>query len=115
MKTLILLLSIAAATATYASTIPVQPGNVIRIKQISERPIVIKLYPNPSYNGTITISSSIDDAVTLYVFDLDGKLIYQTSISNKQKQMINGLKKGTYMYNVQNKDENIDGGKIIIK
>jgi hypothetical protein len=115
MKTLLLLISFISANELFANVTTVQPGNVIRIKQVSERPIIVKLYPNPSYNGTITVSSNIEEAVTLYVFDLDGKLVHQVSISNKQKQMINGLKKGTYMYNVQNKDENIDGGKIIIK
>jgi hypothetical protein len=80
-----------------------------------EKPIAVRLYPNPSYDGNITISSNHGQPLTFYVFDVDGKMIFQTTLLPKQKQTIYGLKKGTYMYNVQNKDENIDGGKIIIK
>lgn len=75
----------------------------------------IKLYPNPTYNGSITISSISQDVLVFYMFDLDGKMLHKTILNNNERQTINGLKKGSYLYTVLNNDENIDGGKIIVK
>ena len=89
--------------------------NAFETISVAKSRIIIKLYPNPSYDGSITISSTSADALQFYVFDVDGKLLHQLTLKDREKQMITGLKKGTYMYNVLNKDEIVDGGKIIVK
>jgi hypothetical protein len=76
---------------------------------------IIKLYPNPTYDGTIKISTSLSDTLHFYIFDLEGTLINQTVLSNKEKKTIKDLKKGTYMYDVFVKDESVEEGKIIVK
>lgn len=84
-------------------------------KTKSAKRSVVRLYPNPSTDGTVTICSMADETLEFYLFDLDGKLIYQLSLKNKEKQTIRGLKKGTYMYNILDKDETVEGGKILVK
>lgn len=76
---------------------------------------VIRLNPNPSYGGTISVSSNIADPVHFYIFDLDGTLMFQATLTKKDKKSITNLKKGTYMYDVFQNDESIEEGKIFVK
>lgn len=80
----------------------------------NSRKVAVKLYPNPSY-GKITISANTEGALHFYVFDLEGTLVYQTVLNNKERKIIDHLKKGTYLYDVFEKDESIEEGKIIVK
>jgi hypothetical protein len=76
---------------------------------------VVKLYPNPSYNGTITISSNSEKPLHFYVFDVEGTLLHQVVLKNKEKQTIQNLKKGTYVYDAFLNDEGVDHGNISVR
>jgi len=84
-----------------------------------ERKIVkknaVKIFPNPSYDGNITVSSNTLDKLHFYIFDLEGTLIHQAIFKNRQKKTVSNLKKGIYMYDVFKDDVSVDHGKIIIK
>jgi hypothetical protein len=80
-----------------------------------ERKHVVKLYPNPTYNGTISVSNNGQDKLHFYIFELDGTMIHQSVLANKQKQTVNNLKKGVYMYDAFRNDLSIEHGKIIVK
>jgi hypothetical protein len=75
---------------------------------------VVKLYPNPSY-GKVSVSANTASLLHFYIFDLEGTLVFQAVLNNKEKRTIEHLKKGTYLYDVFEKDESIEEGKIIIK
>ena len=75
----------------------------------------IRLYPNPSPNGIITVNSTISDPLHFYVFDLEGTLLHRIALKGKAQQTITNLKKGTYMYDVFKNDESIEQGKITVK
>lgn len=90
-------------------------GEIKPIKKGALRKETIKLYPNPSYDGTITISTTLTDTLHFYIFDLEGTLINQTILTNKEKKTVTNLNKGTYMYDVFQKDESIEEGKLIVK
>ena len=75
---------------------------------------VVKIYPNPSF-GKINISTNNVSTLHFYIFDLEGTMIYQTILNNKAKKNIDNLRKGTYLYNVFEKDESVEEGKIIVK
>ncbi len=77
----------------------------------------VKIYPNPSSDGTITISTNDNEGSRLnfYVFDLDCTLIHNLQLKGKEKRTIQGLKKGIYMYDVFKNDESIERGKLIVK
>jgi hypothetical protein len=75
----------------------------------------IKLYPNPSPNGVITVNSTINEPLHFYVFDLEGTLLHRILLKGKEQKTITNLKKGTYMYDVFKNDESIEQGKIIVK
>lgn len=76
---------------------------------------VVKLYPNPSYNGTVTISSNSDKPLHFYVFDVEGTLLHQVVLKDKRKQTIHNLKKGTYVYDAFLNDEGVDHGSISVR
>jgi hypothetical protein len=74
----------------------------------------IKIYPNPSY-GKLSVSANTSTSLHFYIFDVEGTLVYQAVLNNKERKTIDTLKKGTYLYDVFEKDESIEEGKIIIK
>lgn len=75
----------------------------------------VKLYPNPSYNGSVTVSSNTAGKLNFYIFDLEGTMLYQAEIKEKEKYTVHNLPKGIYMYDAFLKDESIEHGKIIVK
>jgi len=97
-----------------------QPGKGFELGQqntLRETPLknVVQIYPNPSYDGSISVSSNITDKIHFYIFDLDGTMIHQIILKNKQKHTVSNLKKGVYLYDVFKDDKGIEQGKIIIK
>jgi hypothetical protein len=84
------------------------------VKQSANRKVLIKLYPNPSY-GKVSVTATTSEPLHFYIFDLDGTLIYQAVLNNKEKKNVENLKKGTYLYDVFLNDESIEEGKIIVK
>jgi hypothetical protein len=75
----------------------------------------IRLYPNPSPDGTITVNSTTNDFLNFYVFDLEGTLLHRITLKGKEHKTIKNLKTGTYMYDVFKNDESIEQGKITVK
>ena len=52
--------------------------------------------------------------VHFYVFDLDGVMIENIRLRTCEVKKITGLSKGVYLYDVFEKDESIERGKIIV-
>ena len=100
-----------AHTSVYLPVIS-SAGSTIQDKKIS-----VRIYPNPSPNGTVYISSNhnSDQEIQFYVFDLEGTMMHNFKLHSKGKQTITGLRKGVYMYDVFKDDESIERGKIIVK
>jgi hypothetical protein len=93
----------------HANTTPVVPAKIAKAKE------VIKVYPTPNNQGSITIHSARETPLSFYLFDLEGKMIFQAVIKKQQKQTVEGLTKGTYIYNAFENDENIEKGKVELK
>jgi hypothetical protein len=93
------------------------PVNSSSGSSVQEKKINVRIYPNPSPNGTIYISSNhnSDKEIQFYVFDLEGTMMHNITLNAKGKKTITGLRKGVYMYDVFSDDESIERGKIIVK
>jgi len=89
-------------------------SNLISIDSAKTKRTAIKIYPNPSY-GKLSVSAITSSSLHFYVFDMEGTLVFQAVLQNKERSIIENLKKGTYAYDVFEKDESIESGKIIIK
>lgn len=75
----------------------------------------VRLFPNPTSNGTLTINSITSEPIHFYIFDLEGTLVQQIMLKGKEQKVVTNLKKGTYTYDVFINDESIEQGKIIVK
>ena len=93
-----------------------QASNIISIDSSTAKAgkTAVKIYPNPSY-GKLSVSAVTSSTLHFYIFDLEGTLVYQTVLNNKDRKVIDSLKKGSYLYDVFENDESIEEGKIIIK
>jgi len=87
------------------------------VSAVQDKKINVRIYPNPSPNGTVYISSNhnSDKEIQFYVFDLEGTMMHNITLNAKGKKTITGLRKGVYMYDVFSDDESIERGKIIVK
>ena len=75
----------------------------------------LQLYPNPSDNGVVTITTASNKELHFYIFDFEGTMVYQAVLKKKDRKTIDKLQKGTYMYTVFADDESIEEGKLVIK
>lgn len=111
-----LLFSISgAASADAASSNPRSLLPVEKIGMVITKKAAIKLYPNPSTNGTVRIESGMAGTIHFYVFDLEGTLLHQAVIKERGKHTIKNLGKGIYTYDAFYNDEGIEHGQLIVK
>ena len=87
----------------------------LQLKKLIIHKDAIRLSPNPTFDGKVNVVSNVSETLHFYIFDLEGTLIYQAVLNNKETKSIDKLNKGTYMYDVFENDESIEEGKIIVK
>jgi peptidyl-prolyl cis-trans isomerase B (cyclophilin B) len=72
------------------------------------------IYPNPS-NGKFTFSD-IEKGSYIEVFDISGKLIYETTTKETSTLIdLEGKEKGVYTYRITNPKQEVRLGKLLIK
>jgi hypothetical protein len=88
---------------------------VVSKSQISKR-YKVKIYPSASSEVLFfTASGESGKVYQLYVFDLDGKLVKQTQIRNKETTMLANFIKGSYTFDVFSDDERIENGTMEVR
>lgn len=73
------------------------------------------IYPNPVTNGIFYISSSSNESKNIEIFDLYGKRVLQTRISNNQPIDVSRYNNGLYIVKVTTQNNNTQSYKLIIK
>lgn len=86
---------------------------VLSVSNATETPSTANKVLELRKNGKITISTK-GEPVELYLFDVEGRLVEQLSVKQKN-HIVSGLKKGSYLYNILQKDTLIETGVINIK
>ena len=89
-------------------------------KQTISKKYKIRLYPNASHEVLFFSASgptnNADGKVyQLYLFDVEGTLIKQANIRNKQTTVLNNIEKGHYVFEVFSDDERIENGQLIVR
>jgi hypothetical protein len=85
-------------------------------KAITSKKYKIRLYPNAGHNVLFFSASGESGKVyQLFLFDLDGKLLKQTQIRNKETTVLANIVKGNYTFEVFTDDERIENGFLVIK
>jgi hypothetical protein len=118
--TTLVFVSMAQAYASLGKEIPkLSSGNYfadsLQIHTYTLRKNNIRLSPNPTSSGRLSIISTGNEDLYFYVFDLEGTILHRFIFKGKEKRTITGLKKGVYTYDVFRNDESIEQGKIIVK
>ena len=115
--TVLLLLAVFLSGNANGHTLPVKPqaDGASFSKKIVRKKDAIRIYPNPTRNGSIKVSSVSSERLYFYIFDLEGVLVSRLILKAKEKKTITDLKKGIYLYDVFREDESIEQGKIIVK
>jgi hypothetical protein len=76
---------------------------------------IVRVTPNPTTDGTVTISNNDSKEVHVYLFDEESTLLHQLHLKGNGKQSVTELKKGTITYEVFKEDISIKQGKILSK
>ena len=113
------LLPLALMTTTlvsYAgSSLPV-PNTVMITKNLNNKKHKVKLFTASDYKTLLFTVDGVDDTrYTLFVFDLEGKLMVQSVILNHETGILSELPAGNYLYEVLSNDTRIENGQLKIK
>ena len=85
-------------------------------KQQTNKRHKIKLYPDASHEVLFFSARGVDGKVyQLFVFDIEGKLVKQVNIKNKQTTILDHIDKGNYLFEVFSDDERIEKGQLIVR
>jgi hypothetical protein len=76
----------------------------------------IKLYPDARQQVLFFSANGEDKKIyQLYLFDMDGKLVNQTSIRNRETTVLTNISEGNYLFEVFSDDERIEDGSLSVK
>ena len=76
----------------------------------------IKLFPDAKQQVLFFSANGEDTRVyQLYLFDMDGRLVSQASIRNRETTVLTSLTEGDYLFEVFTDDERIENGHLIVR
>ena len=83
-------------------------------KKFEPQKKVVNLYSRKE-KGTLLVTSHRPQEVQLYIFDVEGTILYKTTLRKNEKTRITELAKGTYSYTIFDKDVSVEQGTLSIK
>jgi hypothetical protein len=85
-------------------------------KLLTSKKYKIKIYPGATQEVLFFNASGEDGKVyQFFLFDIEGNMIKQTQIRNKQTTILTNFNKGCYTFEVFSDDEHIENGTLTIK
>jgi lipopolysaccharide export LptBFGC system permease protein LptF len=123
MSAIIAITLLSVAISSYA--IPSEPhkfpavryfDSIVVEKQSISKKYKIRLYPNANQQVLFFSASGEEGKIyQFFLFDMDGRLVKQANIKNKQTTVINQLDRGVYLFEVFTDDERIETGKVTVR
>lgn len=113
--------SLLVTTGAFAGMSPGTSGNetrylVLVTKTQNSKKHNVRLYSDDRQNQLyFTVNGPEGKNYQLFVFDMDGKLVSQVKIHNRQTGALNRIAKGCYFFEVFTKDEKVESGQLSIK
>ena len=118
MRSFVLMCALTALSTQAKSENPVTPlsDTILIQKQQVSRKHGIRLYPDAAHHVLFFEAKGIyGRAYQLYMFDVEGKLVKQVNIKNKQTTVLENIEKGDYLFEVFSDDERIENGQVIVR
>ena len=76
----------------------------------------IRLYPDARQQVLFFSANGEDGRVyQLYLFDMDGRLVSQAHIRNKETTVLTTISEGNYLFEVFTDDERIENGQLTVR
>ena len=76
----------------------------------------IRLFPDAKQQVLFFSANGEDRKVyQLYLFDMDGRLVNQASIRNRETTVLTTLAEGNYLFEVFTDDERIENGHLVVR
>jgi hypothetical protein len=113
------MMSVAFLTATalsYAGALPTGPAAVVITKNLNSKKHRIRLFTASDAKTILFTADGVDGKhYTLFVFDLDGKLVTQSVIRNHETSILPVISTGGYLYEVFVEDQKVENGQLTVK
>lgn len=109
-----------AGTDTNACVLPAQQAvvrdSIVIHQQVTSRSHKVSLYPDASQKVVFfSVKGEEGRAYQLFIFDLEGRLIKQTEIRDKQTTVIREMNRGVYLFDVFSDDVRIGNGDMTVR
>lgn len=76
----------------------------------------IRLYPDARQQVLFFSANGQDGKVyQLFLFDMDGRLVSQTHIRNKETTVLSNISEGNFLFEVFTDDERIENGQLTVR
>ena len=97
------------------SILPV-PTAVMVTRNLNSKKHKVRLFTASDYKTLLfTVDGISGKLYTLYVFDVDGKLVMQSVIRNRETGILHELSAGDYVYEVLANDTKVENGQLKVK
>jgi hypothetical protein len=115
-KALLPLAFLMISIASYAGKSSHVPNAVMITKTLNNRKHKVKLFTASDYKTLLfTVDGADGKHYTLFVFDLEGKLVLQSVIQNRETSILPEINAGDYIYTVLVDDTKVETGQLKIK
>lgn len=85
-------------------------------KSQSSKKHKIRLYPDARQQVLFFSANGEDGKVyQLFLFDMDGRLVSQTHIRNKETTVLTNIQEGNFLFEVFTDDERIENGQVTVR
>lgn len=99
-----------------ASVSVITSDTILVHKQQTSRKHGIRLYPDANHQVLFFGAKGLyGRAYQLFIFDIEGKLVKQVNIKNKQTTVLEEIEKGDYSFEVFSDDERIESGQVFVR
>jgi hypothetical protein len=85
-------------------------------KSLSSKKHKIRLYPDARQQVLFFSASGENGKVyQLFLFDMDGRLVSQTQIRNRETMVLTNISEGNFLFEVFTDDERIENGQVKVR
>src|ERR1700728_342620 len=85
-------------------------------RSLSSKKHKIRLYPDARQQVLFFSANGEDGKIyQLYLFDMDGRLVHQAQIRNKETTVLTTISEGNYLFEVFTDDERIENGSVAVR
>jgi hypothetical protein len=92
------------------------PASLVVTKSLNSRKHKVRLFTAADAKTILfTVDGANEKHYTLFVFDLEGKLVTQAAVGNHEISILPDIRSGGYLYEVLVDDQPVERGQLTVK